>query len=295
VLPSTRSNRAADAATRTVAASLTDDRIDALARTFGEALAIIQAQYVDAGTSSTLQVAQAQPLVVLALRGLDRRFASRGISVAVVGESVAIAYSASGGRPERLTLRLTDPISTEDGVQLVARAVTFLKDRPALRLDEVRDALLHGLMDADPGGAYLDPPTYRESQARDPAIIGLEIAVRDGALVVVAVLEGTAAFRAGLHAGDRIAAIDGRATKDMSLSEVAQRMQGRAGSKVTLGVVPARRSERKNVELIRERIPEQPPQSHYLGNGLATSSFANCKNTRRATSIMRWPGSQRTA
>ncbi|MEK7714296.1 MAG: S41 family peptidase, partial [candidate division NC10 bacterium] len=91
----------------------------------------------------------------------------------------------------------------------------------------------------------------------------------DDVLTIVAPIEGTPAYRAGLQTGDRIIKIDGLATKDLQLSDAVKRMRGKPGSKVTITVAREGWSEPKDVELVREQIRVQSVRAHDLGGGIA--------------------------
>ncbi len=66
--------------------------------------------------------------------------------------------------------------------------------------------------------------------------LGMEIDSRDDYITVITPMEGTPAYRVGLHSGDQILAIDGQSTYKMSTSDAAKLMRGEAGTKVILNV-----------------------------------------------------------
>jgi carboxyl-terminal processing protease len=99
--------------------------------------------------------------------------------------------------------------------------------------------------------------------------LGIEITLKDDILTVVAPIEGTPAYRAGLHTGDRIVKIDGLVTKDMSLPDAVKRMRGKPGSKVTIGIVREGWTEPKDFDIVREQIRVHSVRTHDLGDGVA--------------------------
>ncbi len=67
--------------------------------------------------------------------------------------------------------------------------------------------------------------------------LGIELKASNGALMIVKVITGSPAERAGIRSGDRIAEVDGRATSEMSTDQAADLLQGQEGSVVKLVVV----------------------------------------------------------
>jgi carboxyl-terminal processing protease len=68
------------------------------------------------------------------------------------------------------------------------------------------------------------------------ALLSLDISEHDHQLVVVTVMPGTPASRAGLRTGDEVRLIDGVATDTMTLVDAAARLHGPEGTSVVLGI-----------------------------------------------------------
>ena len=66
--------------------------------------------------------------------------------------------------------------------------------------------------------------------------LGITVGIKDHYPVVIAPIEDTPAFRAGLLAGDLIVSIEGRDTFGLSLKEVVDILRGEPGSTVRIGV-----------------------------------------------------------
>jgi carboxyl-terminal processing protease len=84
--------------------------------------------------------------------------------------------------------------------------------------------------------------------------VGMEIAVRDQVLMVVAPLKGTPAERAGIRAGDHILKIDDTTTRDMDVNEAVQLIRGPKGSTVTLTIQRNGEGEERVIEVTRDVI-----------------------------------------
>lgn len=95
------------------------------------------------------------------------------------------------------------------------------------------------LQELDPHTNFLPPEIYKEFESETSGEfggIGIEITVQNDILTVISPIEDTPAWIAGIQAGDKIVEINGESTKGFSLAEAAQRMRGKKGSKVRMGI-----------------------------------------------------------
>jgi carboxyl-terminal processing protease len=97
--------------------------------------------------------------------------------------------------------------------------------------------------------------------------LGIEITLRDGLLTVVAPIEDTPAYRAGVKAGDQIIKIEGELTKDMSLVDAVKKMRGPKGSKITIAVRREGTPRLIDFTLTREVIKVQSVKAKSLEKG----------------------------
>lgn len=81
--------------------------------------------------------------------------------------------------------------------------------------------------------AFLTPGQLRDVYAQIEGNfvgLGVELKADDGALLIVRVIPGSPAARSGLLAGDRITAVDGQQTAELSTDEAASLLTGEEGS-----------------------------------------------------------------
>ncbi|HZN07156.1 MAG TPA: S41 family peptidase [Pyrinomonadaceae bacterium] len=113
-------------------------------------------------------------------------------------------------------------------------------------MDKVRAGALRGLAyGLDPYSTYLTPEQVREFNAgksESQAGIGAELSQVASYLYVIAPMKGSPADQAGINAGDIIEYIDNKATRDISLYDAKQLLNGPAGSEVKLRVLRANSS-----------------------------------------------------
>lgn len=113
----------------------------------------------------------------------------------------------------------------------------------------------------DPYTRFMDPQEFRNMQvdtSGELTGVGIQITQEEetNEIVVVAPIEDTPAFEAGLQAQDIIVEIDGESTEGMALNDAVNRIRGPVGSEVTITV---RRGDRiLDFPLTRARIEIHP-------------------------------------
>src|SRR4029079_1904134 len=110
-------------------------------------------------------------------------------------------------------------------------------------MEKVRAGALRGLAyGLDPYSTYLTPEQVKDYNAnsKDNQLgIGAELSQVASYLYVIAPLKGSPADQAGVRAGDIIEYIDGKATRDISLYDAKQLLNGAAGSEIKLRILRA--------------------------------------------------------
>jgi len=126
------------------------------------------------------------------------------------------------------------------------------------------------LSNLDPHSAYLDADAFKDLEVSTQGEfggLGIEVGMEDGFIKVVAPIDDTPAFKAGVKAGDLIIKIDDTAVQGMTLSDAVKRMRGKPKTQITLTIV--RKGERKPIVLTitREKIKVQSVKSKMLAPG----------------------------
>jgi carboxyl-terminal processing protease len=108
-------------------------------------------------------------------------------------------------------------------------------------MEKVRAGALRGLAyGLDPYSTYLTQEQvkdYRAGAKSNQVGIGAELSQASSFLYVVAPVKGSPADQAGVRAGDVIEYIDGKATRDISLYDARQLLNGAAGTEVKLRIL----------------------------------------------------------
>ncbi len=108
----------------------------------------------------------------------------------------------------------------------------------------------------DPYSTFLTPDQLSEVYSQiDGSFVGLgvELKAQGGELVIVRVITGSPAEQAGVRAGDRIRAVDGRLTRNYTTDQAANLLQGPAGTGCALALAAPGEAERQ-VAVTRQRV-----------------------------------------
>ena len=189
----------------------------------------------------------------------------------VIGALLVVLTLSLGGSA---VSKVTDNAATYEQLRLFTEVLSIVQNQ---YVDEVPpreliySAIKGTLRGLDPHSSFLDPESYREMQVETTGSfggLGIEITLKDDILTVVAPIDGTPAYRAGMHTGDRIVKIDGLSTKDMQLSDAVKRMRGKPGTKVTISIVREGWAEPKDFDIVREQIRVQSVRMVEMGDGI---------------------------
>ena len=124
--------------------------------------------------------------------------------------------------------------------------------------------MLHAL---DPHSNFFDPKSYsllREEQRGKYYGVGMTVGPRNNKVIVIAPFVGTPAYRAGIHPGDIIVAVDGKATDNMSTSDVADLLKGPKGTTVRITVLREGADKPLDFVVVRDEIPRYSVDQHFL-------------------------------
>src|SRR6266568_9679807 len=106
--------------------------------------------------------------------------------------------------------------------------------------DLVYGALKGMLNTLDPHSEFMDPEKYKELQNDTQGSfggLGIVIAVKDNFVTVVAPMEDTPGFKAGILTGDRIIKIDGKSTEKMGVQDAVKTLRGEPGTEVRMTIL----------------------------------------------------------
>jgi carboxyl-terminal processing protease len=208
--------------------------------------------------------------------------AIEGMSLAAGGERVTAERRGDSVRLQVGGDVVVLPLSRDERTnrESLTAAYQFIrKQAPSVPVKELAyDAIDRMLVQLDAHSSFMPPEVYKEMQLETQGRfggVGIQIAVKDRQLAIVAPIPGTPADRARLQPGDRILSIDGAAVREMTLTEAVHRLRGPPGTKVTLSILREDSPGPFRITLTREIIASKPVEvvelEHAVGYIKVTS------------------------
>lgn len=121
----------------------------------------------------------------------------------------------------------------------------------------IQGALNGMLKTLDPYSTFLNAEMYKELKVDTAGRfggVGIEITLVKDILTVVAPIEDTPAYLAGVKPADQIIKIDGNSTKDITISEAVKKLRGPKGTKVTITIMRENEPAPLDISITRAEI-----------------------------------------
>src|SRR3954466_6162209 len=186
---------------------------------------------------------------------------------AALGIAASLHFSALADRQvSTLQLPIDDlRLFSEVFGRIKSDYVEPVEDRKLLK--EAINGMLTGL---DPHSAFLDQVAYRDLQDGTQGEfggLGIEVGTEDGFVKVVAPIEDTPAYRAGVKAGDLIIKLDEVSLKGISLNDAVKKMRGKPNTEVKLTVLRKGESDALEIVVRRDVIHVKSVKARMLEPG----------------------------
>ncbi len=132
-------------------------------------------------------------------------------------------------------------------------------------IEKAIDGMLSGL---DPHSGFMNEEIFQEMQMDTEGKfggLGIEITMEEGFVKVIAPIEDTPAYEAGVLAGDYIIQIEETPVFGLTLNEAVELMRGKKGEPIVITISRAN-TEPFEIEIIRDYIKIRSVKSEVLNN-----------------------------
>jgi carboxyl-terminal processing protease len=137
--------------------------------------------------------------------------------------------------------------------------------------DLVAGAVKGMINSLDPHSGYLSPDAFKELKVETKGEfggIGIQIGLKDSLLTVIAPIEDTPAYKAGIKAGDKIIKIAGESTKDMGLNDAVTKMRGPKGTSIVITIFREGWKQTKDFTIVRDVIKIKSVKAKMLPDNI---------------------------
>ena len=137
--------------------------------------------------------------------------------------------------------------------------------------DLIYGAIKGMLNSLDPHSGFMPPEAFKEMQVETKGEfggLGIQIGLKEGFLTIIAPIEDTPAYKAGLQAGDRITKINKESTRDMTIQDAVTKMRGAPKTSVTLSISREGWTDAKDFTIVRDVIKIKSVKVKVLEDGI---------------------------
>lgn len=171
-----------------------------------------------------------------------------------------VCFALAGALVSRLTIRTVNAQGSYEELKTFIEVMTLIKKNyvDEVKTKDLLTGAIKGMVSSlDPHSSYMPPESFKELQVETKGEfggLGIQIGVKDSVLTVIAPIEDTPAYRAGIKAGDKIIKIAGESTRNMEIDSAVQKMRGPKGTTIVLTIMREGWNEPKDFTIVRDII-----------------------------------------
>lgn len=172
-----------------------------------------------------------------------------------------------------------------DSIALFNEALELIRSRYVEKVEDkklIQSAIDGMLASLDPHSSFMPADSFKEMKVQMSGSfggIGIEISMKDNKLTIIAPIEDTPGYRAGLKSNDHIFKIDDKPTKGMTINDAISRMRGEKGTRVTLTVLREGNGQPLVFSIIRDIIQTKSIRTRTVVPGIAYIRIGHFQET----------------
>jgi carboxyl-terminal processing protease len=198
------------------------------------------------------------------------------ISISII--SITFYYQSNGTAHAAKTSLPLNQLQTFSEVYLKIKQnyVVDVSDK------EIFDNAIKGMLEGlDPHSTFLNEKDFSDLKIGtwgEFGGLGIEVTMEDGIVKVIAPIDDTPAFKAGIKSGDLIIKIDNSSVKGLSLNKAVDLMRGKVGSPILLTIARKGESGPIEIKIIRAKIKVKSVKYELIHDNYGYIRIASFQN-----------------
>jgi carboxyl-terminal processing protease len=139
--------------------------------------------------------------------------------------------------------------------------------------EKLIEGAIKGMLETlDPHSSFLNKEFFEKMQNDTQGEfggLGLEVTAKDGVIYIITPIEDTPAFKAGIQPRDKLVEINHEPILGMTLEQTVEKMKGKIGEPIHLGVMREGYEGIKHFNLVRELIKVKPVKFELISDKFA--------------------------
>jgi len=191
---------------------------------------------------------------------------SKKVIVAGIVSALTAAYLFGSSAQAKDPKNTYQPSSAKEKLEAYIKFTQILNVIESQYVDDINttdlvDRALQGLLsNLDSHSSFMNTKEYKDLTVQTKGEfggLGISIGIKEGALTVIAPIDGTPAFRAGVKAGDIILKINEVATIGMSIDDSVKLMRGKPDTSLVLTIIRKKEPKPLEIKITRDIIKIQ--------------------------------------
>lgn len=211
---------------------------------------------------------------------MNRKIKNIVLTIAIISMIFAMPlnFALAGGTEDVENTKL------QQDLEYLGNMIEFIKlvYGDEITEEELIEGAMKGLfLNLDEYSQYYTPEEYKglkEDVSGDFGGIGIHITEKNGHITVIAPIEGTPGFKAGIKPGDRIVSVDDEDIEGLTLNQAANLLRGEPGTKVKVGIIREGTEGVLYFDITREIIEVNPVSYEILDDNLGYIRITNFNN-----------------
>jgi len=199
---------------------------------------------------------------------------SKKVIVTGIATTLTAAYIfSSSAQAKDPNAKAYQPSTAKEKLEAYIKFTQILNVIESQYVDDVNttdlvDKALEGLLsNLDSHSTFMNTKEYKDLTVQTKGEfggLGISIGMKEGALTVIAPIDGTPAFRAGIKSGDIILKINDQATIGMNIDDSVKLMRGKPNTSLVLTIIRKKEPKPLEIKITRDIIKIQSVYSKSI-------------------------------